>query len=220
MLKYKIVCLSLFIFFFLVFNYVGAEEKTYPLLGKVIYVDPGHGGLDPGAVYKDIYESDINLQISEVLSTTLGEMGAIVYMTRYGDYDLGVINALNRKRSDLSRRGNIINRSNCDLYISIHLNAVSSPVWYGAQVFYDDVHEENERLAKIMQEELARYLKTKRKYKKINDMYLHKRIQHPGILIEVGFLSNPNERYLLRQKYYQQKVSRAIASGVVKFLIK
>lgn len=220
MLKYKIVCLSLFIFFFLVFNYVGAEEKTYPLLGKVIYVDPGHGGLDPGAVYKDIYESDINLQISEVLSTTLGEMGAIVYMTRYGDYDLGVINALNRKRSDLSRRGNIINRSNCDLYISIHLNAVSSPVWYGAQVFYDDVHEENERLAKIMQEELARYLKTKRKYKKTNDMYLHKRIQHPGILIEVGFLSNPNERYLLRQKYYQQKVSRAIASGVVKFLIK
>jgi len=220
MLKYKIVCLSLFIFFLLVFNYVGAEEKTYPLLGKVIYVDPGHGGLDPGAVYKDIYESDINLQISEVLSTTLGEMGAIVYMTRYGDYDLGVINALNRKRSDLSRRGNIINRSNCDLYISIHLNAVSSPVWYGAQVFYDDVHEENERLAKIMQEELARYLKTKRKYKKTNDMYLHKRIQHPGILIEVGFLSNPNERYLLRQKYYQQKVSRAIASGVVKFLIK
>lgn len=220
MLKYKIVCLSLFIFFLLVFNYVGAEEKTYPLLGKVIYVDPGHGGLDPGAVYKDIYESDINLQISEVLSNTLGEMGAIVYMTRYGDYDLGVINALNRKRSDLSRRGNIINRSNCDLYISIHLNAVSSPVWYGAQVFYDDVHEENERLAKIMQEELARYLKTKRKYKKTNDMYLHKRIQHPGILIEVGFLSNPNERYLLRQKYYQQKVSRAIASGVVKFLIK
>ncbi len=220
MLKYKIVCLSLFIFFLLVFNYVGAEEKTYPLLGKVIYVDPGHGGLDPGAVHKDIYESDINLQISEVLSTTLGEMGAIVYMTRYGDYDLGVINALNRKRSDLSRRGNIINRSNCDLYISIHLNAVSSPVWYGAQVFYDDVHEENERLAKIMQEELARYLKTKRKYKKTNDMYLHKRIQHPGILIEVGFLSNPNERYLLRQKYYQQKVSRAIASGVVKFLIK
>lgn len=220
MLKYKIVCLSLFIFFLLVFNYVGAEEKTYPLLGKVIYVDPGHGGLDPGAVHKDIYESNINLQISEGLSNTLGEMGAIVYMTRYGDYDLGVINALNRKRSDLSRRGNIINRSNCDLYISIHLNAVASPVWYGAQVFYDDVHEENERLAKIMQEELARYLKTKRKYKKTNDMYLHKRIQHPGILIEVGFLSNPNERYLLRQKYYQQKVSRAIASGVVKFLIK
>ena len=187
--------------------------------GKEAVTEPT-SALARGAVHKDIYESDINLQISEVLSTTLGEMGAIVYMTRYGDYDLGVINALNRKRSDLSRRGNIINRSNCDLYISIHLNAVSSPVWYGAQVFYDDVHEENERLAKIMQEELARYLKTKRKYKKTNDMYLHKRIQHPGILIEVGFLSNPNERYLLRQKYYQQKVSRAIASGVVKFLIK
>ena len=72
-------------------------------------------------------------------------------MTRYGDYDLGVINAINRKRSDLSRRGNIINRSGCDLYISIHLNANRSPVWYEAQVFYDDVHESNEYSSKIMQ---------------------------------------------------------------------
>ncbi len=220
MLKYKIMCLSLFFIFILLFNYVDAKEKKFPLFGKVIYIDPGHGGLDPGAVYKDIYESHINLEISEVLSETLGKMGAIVYMTRYGDYDLGVIHALNRKRSDLSRRGNIINRSGCDLYVSIHLNAVSSSVWYGAQVFYDDVNEDNEKLAKIMQEELSKNLRTRRKYKKISDMYLHKRIKPPGLLIEVGFISNPNERYLLRQKYYQQRVSRTIASGIVKFLNK
>ena len=145
-------------------------------------------------------------------------MGAIVYMTRYGDYDLGVINAINRKRSDLSRRGNIINRSGCDVYISIHLNADESQVWYGAQVFYDDVIDDNLELAKVMQEELSRNLRTKRKYKKISDMYLHRRIKQPGILIEAGFLSNPNERYLLRQKYYQEKLSRVIAGGIVKFL--
>lgn len=151
MSKYRIFCISLFIMFALLINYVDAKENSYPLLGKVIYIDPGHGGTDPGAVYKDIYESDINLQSGEVLSETLGSTGAIVYMTRYGDYDLGVINAINRKRSDLSRRGNIINRSGCDLYISIHLNADRSPVWYGAQVFYDDVHESNEYSSKIMQ---------------------------------------------------------------------
>ncbi|MDD4282786.1 MAG: N-acetylmuramoyl-L-alanine amidase [Bacilli bacterium] len=218
MAKYKFFCISLFIIFTLLINHVNAKNNEYPLLGKVIYLDPGHGGVDPGAYYKDIKESDINLQISEVLSETLGNMGAIVYMTRYGDYDLGVINAVNRKRSDLSRRGNIINRSGCDAYISIHLNADESPVWYGAQVFYDDVIDNNLEFAKIMQEELSRNLRTKRKYKKISDMYLHRRIKQPGILIEVGFLSNPNERYLLRQKYYQQKLSRIIAGGVVKFL--
>ncbi len=217
MLKYKTLCISLFIILSLLINYVDAKENTYPLLGKVIYIDPGHGGTDPGAVYKDIYESDINLQISETLSETLGNMGAIVYMTRYGDYDLGVINAINRKRSDLSRRGNIINRSGCDMYISIHLNADSSSVWYGAQVFYDDVHESNEKLAKIMQGELARYLRTKRKHKKTGEMYLLKRITQPGILIEAGFITNSNERYLLRKKYYQQRLSLAIASGIVKF---
>ncbi len=220
MAKYRAFSICLFTVFALLINYVGAEDNVYPLLGKVIYIDPGHGGTDPGAVYKDIYESDINLEISEVLSETLGSMGAIVYMTRYGDYDLGVINAINRKRSDLSRRGNIINRSGCDLYISIHLNADPSPVWYGAQVFYDDVHESNEDLAKIMQTELARHLRTKRKYKKTSEMYLHKRIKQPGILIEAGFISNPNERYLLRKKYYQQRLSKAIASGIVKFFEK
>ncbi len=217
MFKYKIMCTSLFVISLLFFNYIEAKEKEYPLLGKVIYIDPGHGGADPGAVYKDIYESNINLEISETLSDTLGNMGAIVYMTRYGDYDLSVINAINRKRSDLSRRGNIINRSGCDLYISIHLNSDSSPVWYGAQVFYDDVHESNEKIARIIQSELAKHLNTKRKYKKTAEMYLHKRVKRPGVLIEVGFISNPNERYLLRKKYYQQKVSNVIAGGIVKY---
>lgn len=203
--------------FAVLISYVDAKNNDFPLLGKVIYIDPGHGGADPGAVYKDIYESHINLEISQVLSETVGNMGAIVYMTRYGDYDLSVAHAINRKRSDLSRRGNIINRSGCDLYISIHLNSDPSPVWYGAQVFYDDVHQENEKIAKIIQEELARHVRTNRKHTKTDEMYLHRRVTRPGVLIEVGFLSNPNERYLLRKKYYQQRLSRAIASGIVKY---
>ncbi|MDD2518343.1 MAG: N-acetylmuramoyl-L-alanine amidase [Bacilli bacterium] len=220
MLKYRVICLSIFIIGLCLIGFVDAKTNQFPLFGKVIYIDPGHGGVDPGAIYKDIYESDINLQIATALQDTLGEMGAIVYMTRYGDYDLGVPNAINRKRSDLSRRGNIINRSGCDLYISIHLNALESPVWYGAQVFYDDVNDSNIELAKIMQNELSRHFRTKRKYTKTDEMYLHKRIKQPGILIEAGFLSNPNERYLLRKEYYQKKLGRVIAGGIVKFLEK
>ena len=183
---------------------------------KVIYIDPGHGGADPGAVYKDIYESGINLQISLKLKEVLEKKGYIVYLTRYGDYDLSVPHAQNRKRSDLSRRGNIINRSECDLYMSIHLNAESSSSWYGAQVFYDDVNENNKEYAEIMQKELSRNLRTKRDIQLTNEMYLHRRVKQPGLLLEVGFLTNPNERYILRQKWYQEKLANVISTGVDK----
>lgn len=216
MSRYKIGVFFIFIITICMFSFVNASNEL-PLFGKVIYLDPGHGGTDPGAIYKDIYESDINLEIAKKLENVLVEKGAIVYLTRYGDYDLSVPNALNRKRSDLSRRGNIINRSNCDLYISIHLNAENSSKWYGAQVFYDDVNEKNELLAKIMQEQLKKTLKTSREYEETSEMYLHKRIKQPGVLIEVGFLSNPNERYLLQRDDYQIKVSNSIASGIEKY---
>ena len=120
MLKYKFSILFIFILCLGGITFVSADTQDLELFGKVIYIDPGHGGLDPGAIYKDIYESDLNLEISNKLVATLEAKGAIVYMTRYGDYDLAVTNAQNRKRSDLSRRANIINRSLCDIYISIH----------------------------------------------------------------------------------------------------
>lgn len=217
MLKYKISMLFILILFLCTFHFVRADEQEFALLGKVIYLDPGHGGLDPGAIYKDIEEATINLEISKRLMVTLEQEGAIVYLTRNGDYDLAVNNAINRKRSDLSRRGNIINRSLCDLYLSIHLNADTSTTWRGAQVFYDDVNTKNEKIAKIMQQVLKEDLKSTREYKETNEMYLHKRVTRPGVLIEVGFITNPNERYLLTTENYQQKVANTIARGVIKY---
>ena len=134
-MKNKLFILFIFLFSSFSICYVSADTNNLELLGKVIYLDPGHGGIDPGVVYKDIEEADINLAIAQRTSKVLEQKGAIVYLTRYGDYDLSVPNTINRKRSDLSRRGNIINRSNCDLYLSIHLNAESSSTWKGAQMF-------------------------------------------------------------------------------------
>lgn len=198
-------------------GYVGAFQNDMPLLGKVIYLDAGHGGADPGALYKSIKEKDINLAISKKLEEELSALGAIVYQTRYGDYDLSVPYASNRKRSDLSRRGNIINDSGCDLYLSIHLNADSSLTWQGAQVFYDDINPENETIAKMMQALFKKKLYTQRKEKKVNDLYLSKRTDRPGVLLELGFLSNPNERYLLKTENYQTKLSHIITEGVVTY---
>lgn len=199
------------------FSFVTASTNNLELLGKVIYLDPGHGGLDPGAIYKDIEEEDINLEIAQKLRTVLESEGAIVYLTREGDYDLAVNNAVNRKRSDLSRRGNIINRSMCDLYLSIHLNADISTTWKGAQVFYDNINPKNKKIAEIIQTVLKEDLKTSREYKKTSEMYLHKRVTRPGVLIEVGFITNPNERYLLKTSEYQKKVANSINRGIKKY---
>lgn len=217
LIKYKVYVLLFFILMVLSLGFIDAKSKEYPLLGKVIYIDPGHGGRDPGAVYRDIREDDINLQISLKLRDTLEQQGAIVYLTRDGDYDLSVPNTINRKRSDLSRRSNIIDNSMCDIFLSIHLNAESSGTWYGAQVFYDNQNPKTKVLAEIMQKELVSNLRTKRKAKETSDLYFHKRIERPGILIEAGFLSNANERYLLRQEWYQQKLATVITNGVIKY---
>ncbi len=208
----------LLIFFVSLYTIAIVRANNLPLLGKVIYLDPGHGGKDPGAVWDNIYESDINLEISLQIQEELEKNGAIVYLTRYGDYDLSANYAELRKRSDLSRRANIINRSQADVYLSIHLNSDISTTWKGAQVFYNTINEKNEILAKIMQEQLKKDLNSNREYKKLNDHYLYNRVKIPGVLIEVGFISNPNERYLLRQENYQKKVAVTIKNGLVSFL--
>ncbi len=163
----------------------------------------------------DIHEADLNLKISQKLEKKLLSLGAIVYMTRYGDYDLSANNTINRKRSDLSRRGNVINRSDCNLFLSIHLNAEETGIWRGAEVYYDDIHPKNEKIAEIMQKQFKKYLGSKRSLKKTNDLYLQRRVEKPGILIEAGFLSNSGDRYLLKQDTYQEKIATAITEGVL-----
>lgn len=218
MLRYKITVLFILLISICTFNFVEAGTNELPLLGKVIYLDPGHGGLDPGAMYKNIKEKNINLQISKNLEKRLTKLGAIVYLTRYDDYDLSVNNTINRKRSDLSRRGNIINKSDCDLFLSIHLNAENTGIWKGAQTFYNTNNKENKKIAELLQQQFKEDLNSKRKAKNKNDLYLQKRINRPGVLIEVGFLSNASERYLLKQEKYQDKVTLSIANALLKYL--
>ena len=151
MLKNKIYVLILLLFIVIGINYVSANNDNMPLFGKVIYLDPGHGGKDPGAMYGGIMEKDINLEITKKLQNKLLKMGAIVYTTRDGDYDLSAINTSNHKRSDLSRRSNLINKSKCDIFLSIHLNAEDTNTWRGAQVFYNNSNQKNKVIAGIFQ---------------------------------------------------------------------
>lgn len=217
MYKYKI--LIAFVLLITVFYNVNAYINEAPLVGKVIYIDPGHGGVDPGAYYKDIYEEDINLQISLKLKDKLESMGAIIYLTRDADYDLSNPKSSLRKRSDLSNRAKAINNSNADIYLSIHLNASNSITWKGAQAFYDDINENNKKIAEKFQKYFNTYLNSKRSAKEIKTLYMYQRINVPGLLLELGFISNPNERYILRQNWYQTKIVNTISNCLVDILL-
>lgn len=209
----KLFALVLLILNISIISYVKGENLD--LIGKVIYIDPGHGGIDPGATYKDIYEKDINLSIALKLKKELENNGAIVYLTRYDDIDLS-ISTNNHKKSDLNNRVRAINNSNADLFISIHLNSYGTS-WHGVQIFYDDNNSTNEVLASIMDKNIKN-LNGNRTYKKKNNLYLLKNIKIPGILVEAGFLSNENERYLLTNSKYQEKVSKSLCNGIKEYL--
>ena len=135
-------------------------------------------------------------------------------MTRYDDYDLSPT-TYNRKKNDLNNRAKVINESMADLYISIHLNSVTSTTWRGAQVFYDDINKKNEELARILQS----ILNKEREIKEVDDILMNRKIKVPGVLIEAGFLSNPNDRYLLKNSDYQYELCNKIKDGIIEYFI-
>lgn len=183
-----------------------------PLQGKVIVVDSGHGGLDPGALYYDVYEKDITLAIGKYLEKSLSELGATVIMTRDSDADLsgGVKN--HRKKADFDERIKIINQKYVDMYVSIHLNYLSDTRYYGAQVFYN---KDNENLAQAIQKYLNENTNTDRKVKKIpSSTYMYDKLTTKGILVECGFLSNSAERSKLVTKKYQMEFASILAKAI------
>lgn len=220
MFKYKLSTLLIFLIMLCTVTFVKAKNFEFALLGKTIYIDPGHGGIDSGATYKNIKESEINLKISLKLKDNLEKYGAVVYLTRTGNYDLSQINSENKKRSDLKARAKLINESKSDLFISIHLNSDPSPTWYGSQTFYTKTNKQNKALAETIQEILKQELKTPREAKEIKNIYLFDQIKIPGALVEIGFLSNPSERKKLQDDEYQNQITNLITEGIIKYVNK
>ena len=155
MKNYYVKIMFLFIILFLVL-YGNPVKADLPMQGKVIVVDAGHGGLDPGAIYKDIYEKDITLNISKYLYEYLSSCGATVIMTRDSDSDLsnGVNN--HRKKKDFDERIKIINKKYVDMYVSIHLNYLTDYRYNGPQVFFN---KDNKDMAVKIQEYINKKLK-------------------------------------------------------------
>ena len=137
MSKFKTIIIICTFISILSISKVYAVINSYTLLGKTIYIDPGHGGKDSGTTYKNTLEKDINLIMSKKIQKHLISKGATVYLTRETDKDLSTT-TVNIKRNDLTNRAKLINESNCNMYISIHLNYISNSKWQGLQIIYNN----------------------------------------------------------------------------------
>ena len=155
----------------------------------------------------------MNLILVKKLEKELIARGAEVYLTRDEDKDLSTT-TVNRKRNDLYNRALYINKIEPNMYISIHLNSTTSSTWKGLQIFYTSKNEENKAIATTITDYLKENIANVREIKKDNTYYMYKFINSPGVLIEAGFISNPNDNYLLRQEEYQNKLAWGIFNGI------
>ncbi len=214
----------IFLFVLCIMAVLGADtgEKevlSYGLANKIIVVDAGHGGTDPGAVRGKYMEKDITLQVSKKLADYLSQAGALVIMLREDDRELAEdpsATIAERKRSDLKRRVQIANEAQADLYISIHTNADLSPRWSGAQTFYLAGSERSKVAAVMIQDELTRIMKNTDRKAKPGSYYILSRTEMPSVIVEMGFISNPREARQLSDDQYQSKLAYAVFSGIAK----
>ncbi len=189
---------------------------------KCIVIDAGHGGVDGGAVScTGVLESQINLEIALKLDDLCHLLGINTKMIRTTDcsvYTQGSSIAA-KKVSDLKERVRITNETENAVIVSIHQNKYVQSQYSGAQVFYAPTEGSN-ILAKSIQDTYTRCLNSgsNRKIKKADGVYLMQHITCPGVLVECGFLSNPEEEARLRNKSYQQKICCVIASACSGYL--
>lgn len=197
-------------------------KESEPVQNRtVIIIDAGHGGIDGGATScTGIPESHINLQISLRLNDLVQLLGFETKMIRKTDtsvYTEGNTIAA-QKVSDLKQRVKMVNETKNAVLVSVHQNTFLDSRYSGAQVFYanDDTSRE---LAKVMQADLISNLNpgSKRQCKSSDGIYLMQNIRRPGVLIECGFLSNPEEEANLLTAEYQKQIASVVATCISRF---
>lgn len=206
--------------FYILLTSVYVNQPIYFLEGKVVTLDAGHGGQDPGKVGTISNEDKLNLEVTLKIKDTLEKMGCKVILTREDSNGLYLDGAtIWSKRGDMEKRREIINASNANMAISIHMNSHTDKVSQGAQVFYLKGNKESEKLAIFIKEglsELTRESK-RREIKPRDDLYILKGNNCPTIIVECGFLTEKGEEKLLNEEEYQQQIAYLIAKGVLKY---
>ena len=190
-----------------------------PKTKYTVVVDAGHGGIDGGSVGKTsgISEAVLNLSYANCLREYLQDFGFNVVMTRATDGGLYSPIAKNKKKDDMKKRREIIENSNADFVVSIHMNSYNATS-HGAQVFYGKDDEPSKTLANNIQKYFIKYLEKARQETKVGDYYMLNAIKAPSVLVECGYLSNPNEEALLLKEDYKKEVCYSILLGILQYL--
>ena len=182
------------------------------------YAETGRNTI--GGVEAENTVEDVNLAISVKLKKLLEQSGITVIMTRSDDNGLYNESDTNKKASDMKKRCSIINESNADAVVSIHQNSYVSGESRGAQVFYYKQSAEGKKLAGIIQRHIVNEADTtnKRVEKADSTYYLLLHTNVPAVIVECGFLSNPEEAGRLNSDSYQQKIAGSIYNGLMEYL--
>jgi len=171
-----------------------------------ILIDPGHGGVDPGAVYGDFYEKDTTLEVSKKLKKYLTRHGFNVVMTRYKDQTLSQ-----------KQRVEIINKENPLLFISIHVNSFRDPYVKGMEIHW--YNNQSKDLAQIIANSLQkRQSLTNIRGALRSRYYVIKNTNVPGILLEIGYITNPSDKYCITVDYGQKLIAEAIGGSITTFI--
>lgn len=223
MKKYVFIYSCFLLFLIAVFPFCHKLSKQVVALHRnktTIVIDVGHGGSDPGKVgIQGIKEKDVNLAIARYLKDYLIAEDYTVYMTRETDQGLYDESVSNKKKSDLSNRIQFLQQKNASCMISIHQNSYPDTIQHGAQTFYYEGREEDKNFAQYVQDSLLAFDPSNtRQIKSNTSYYILKNAQVPSILIECGFLSNPEETANLTDPNYQKQIAYAIAIGTCRYL--
>ena len=199
-------------------NYNNEEtEEKFSASDKIIVIDAGHGGSDTGAVGQyGTTEKAVTLAVALKTEKILQAEGMKVVMTRRTDIDVASPDASNS--AELQARVDKI-PPQADLFISIHCNAFTNPASHGVETYYHGSNYGGQRLAQLLNEELAKHGGLFNRGVKAANFYVIKRAKCPASLIELGFITNPDEEVLLDDDHYQNVLAGAIANAVKRFFM-
>ena len=198
-------------------NYIFIEEEVsdYEIGSGAIVIDPGHGGSDSGAIGSSgVREKDVSLAVALKVKAFLEEQGDPVIMTRTTDRDVHSPQATNAQ--ELQARVSKAPRD-AAIFVSIHCNAFSNPSSHGMETYYYTGSGRGRRLAKLINEELERYGGLFNRGVKSANFYVLKHSSIPATLLELAFVTNPEEEQLLADEDYQTSLARAIVEGINRY---
>ncbi|AZR72542.1 hypothetical protein BBF96_03570 [Anoxybacter fermentans] len=178
---------------------------------RIICIDPGHGEPWPGAVFGDIKESEFCLDVGNFLSRELQRRGHIVVQTRYTSSAI----VPGRLTEDLTRRAEIANQIEADIFLSLHFNSHPNHEANGVETWYFKHSTKGRYLAELIQNQLIKKFKMRnRGIKGSRGLIVLKKTLMPAVLIELGFITNPRDRNIMTASVYPERVACAIADGV------